>query len=78
MNRVASDDAPDWRPAREWEPLDSACGRFEQEWREGKQPDLATYLEQVASNLRGPLLRELVGIDLEWKAIRKIPADVAE
>jgi len=32
----------------------------------------------VASNLRGPLLRELVGIDLEWKAIRKIPTDLAE
>jgi eukaryotic-like serine/threonine-protein kinase len=50
--------------------IDAACDRFEREFREGAEPDLASYLEGVDAAGRGPLFRNLLNIDLEYRMHR--------
>jgi serine/threonine-protein kinase len=50
-------------PARD---VDRWVGPFEKAWREGKRPNLEDFLPPEAS-LRGPVLLELVHIDLEFR-----------
>ena len=47
--------------------IDLAADRFEQEWRLGRRPPIASFLDQVPAGLRLRLLAELVCIDLEHR-----------
>jgi hypothetical protein len=47
--------------------IDLAADRFEQEWRQGRRPLIAPFLDQVPAGLRLRLLAELVCVDLEHR-----------
>ncbi|HZW34356.1 MAG TPA: bifunctional serine/threonine-protein kinase/formylglycine-generating enzyme family protein [Isosphaeraceae bacterium] len=48
----------------------TACERFESEWREGRNPRIETYLEEVGPELREKLLHELLAIEVELRRAR--------
>jgi tetratricopeptide (TPR) repeat protein len=52
--------------------LDEACDRFEAACRAGQAPELAAFLAdvRVADAARGPLLRELLALDVEYRRSR--------
>jgi tetratricopeptide (TPR) repeat protein len=60
----AGDDRP---PLTDWLQIDAACDRFEAAWHAGQPPTLASVLDQVAAPLRPRLLRELLGLELEFR-----------
>ncbi len=47
--------------------IDEICDRFETEWRAGKHPDLAVFLDETAGPTRVQLFRELVALDQEFR-----------
>lgn len=47
--------------------IDSACDRFETEWRAGKKPRLEAFLSEVASPLRSPLFAAILPVELELR-----------
>lgn len=47
--------------------IDSACDRFETEWRAGKKLRLEAFLSEVASPLRSPLFAALLPVELELR-----------
>ncbi len=48
----------------------AACERFEAQWRAGGDPRIDGFLEGVAPSLRQRLLRELLAIEVELRAVR--------
>ncbi len=48
--------------------LDPVCDRFEAEWLAGRRPHLEDFLSQVAEPDRPALVRELLPLDLEYRA----------
>ncbi len=57
--------------------VDAACDRFEEDCRAGRSPDLAEYLAGVPEDVRARLLRELLGLDREYRHHRGERADAA-
>lgn len=49
--------------------IDGLCDRFESEWRHGRSPDLGEYLDQVSTETRADLFRELIGIEVEYRRV---------
>ena len=47
--------------------IDVRCDAFESKWRSGDAPRLSDFLEEVAEGLRGPLLRELLVIEFQYR-----------
>ena len=47
--------------------IDEACDRFEADWRDGRDPDLAAYLSEVPEEVRAPLFRNLLSLELEYR-----------
>jgi tetratricopeptide (TPR) repeat protein len=50
--------------------IDAACDRFEAVWREGRVPDLASYLAEAPAELRFLLFRDLLRLDVEFRRER--------
>ena len=50
--------------------IDEACDRFEDECREGRSPDLASYLSGVSGDARERLFRNLLKLDFEYRQLR--------
>ncbi len=50
--------------------IDAACDRFEADYRAGRSPDLAAYLDVVPEEVREPLFRNLLAVDLEYRLRR--------
>ncbi|HYT90462.1 MAG TPA: protein kinase, partial [Gemmataceae bacterium] len=50
------------------ERLESLCDRFESAWVAGRRPALEDFLAQVEEADRSALLRELLGLELEYRA----------
>ncbi len=50
--------------------IDAACDRFEADYGAGRSPDLAAYLEGVPEEVREPLFRNLLAVDLEYRLRR--------
>src|ERR1041384_3316166 len=44
---------------------DQLCRRFQHEWREGRQPQIETYLTELSPNDRTEVLRELFATEVE-------------
>ncbi len=57
--------------------VEQACTHFECQLRGGHAPSLEEFLEPFASSLRGPLLRELLLIEIEWRLERGLDCDHA-
>ncbi|HLN33341.1 MAG TPA: WD40 repeat domain-containing serine/threonine-protein kinase [Gemmataceae bacterium] len=57
---------PDVQSLLEW--VDGVADRFEADWRTGRPPAIADYLDNTNGNERVALLRELVRIDLERRS----------
>jgi tRNA A-37 threonylcarbamoyl transferase component Bud32 len=49
------------------ERIDEVCLAFEDEWLQGKRPLAEAYLREVPATLHGPLLHELLSIELEYR-----------
>ena len=47
--------------------IDVRCDAFESKWRSGDAPRLSEFLEGIAEGLRGPLLRELLVIEFQYR-----------
>jgi hypothetical protein len=47
--------------------IDIVCDQFESQWREGKQPDIATHLSELAERDRPALVVELVRLDVDYR-----------
>ncbi len=47
--------------------IDDACDRFETAWRDGKEPQLESYLAGSSDHSRRRLVRELLTMDLEFR-----------
>jgi len=56
--------------------VDAACDRFEDECRDGRNPDLARYLTEASDSARALLFRNLLRLDLEYRRRRGETADV--
>src|SRR5438045_1730496 len=50
------------------EALDRACDRFEAAWRAGERPRIEEYLGGTEGAERAVRARELIAIDLHWRA----------
>jgi serine/threonine-protein kinase len=48
--------------------VDGVCDRFDAEWRAGKRPRIEDYLARVGPDDRAGLLRELLAVELEYRA----------
>lgn len=46
--------------------IDQLCDAFEEDWQEGRRPELNEYLSRVPSHLRHSLLIELINLDWDW------------
>jgi WD40 repeat protein len=57
--------------------IDSAADQFESAWRDGASPNIEDYLP-ASSELRRPVLQELVMIDLEYRRRRGEPRKVED
>ena len=57
--------------------IDAACDRFEADYRAGRSPDLAAYLAGVPEEVREPLFRNLLAVDLEYRLRRGERPDAA-
>jgi serine/threonine-protein kinase len=53
--------------------IDEACDRFEAAWRGGSSPAIEEYLDGWAGPARRELLRELVGLDADYRRRRGEP-----
>ncbi len=47
--------------------IDEACDRFEADWRDGRVPNLAAYLSEAPEEVRAPLFRNLLSLELEYR-----------
>jgi len=47
--------------------FDPVCDRFEEAWKEGKQPRIEEYLDEVSEPERAGLLYALLGVELHWR-----------
>jgi len=47
--------------------IDVRCDAFELKWRSGDAPRLCEFVEGIADDLRGPLLRELLVIEFQYR-----------
>ena len=47
--------------------IDEACDRFEADWRDGREPNLAAYLSEAPEEVRAPLFRNLLSLELEYR-----------
>lgn len=47
--------------------IESICDEFDRIWAGGQRPELEGILDRAPKALRGPLIRELVLIDCEWR-----------
>jgi len=52
------------------EQIDDLCVRFEQSCKAGQIPQLEEYLLQVSDGVRGPLLQELLRIELHYRLLK--------
>jgi serine/threonine-protein kinase len=59
---------PENLPSELIDRIDPVCDRFEAEWQAGRRPRLEDYLPQVAEPDRLALLRELLALDLHYRA----------
>lgn len=50
--------------------IDAICKRFEAAWREGSDPDLAAFLQEVGEAERFALFKELLRLDLHYREAR--------
>jgi tetratricopeptide (TPR) repeat protein len=50
--------------------IDEACDRFETECRAGRNPDLGSYLAGIPDEVREPLFRNLLNLDLEYRLLQ--------
>jgi tetratricopeptide (TPR) repeat protein/predicted Ser/Thr protein kinase len=57
-------------PLTEFRRIDAACDRFEDDFREGRDPDLAEHLSGVPDEARARLFRDLLGLDLDYRRRR--------
>jgi eukaryotic-like serine/threonine-protein kinase len=57
-------------PVADFIRIDAVCDRFEAAYHAGECPDLAAYLSGVPSGDRGPLFRNLLSLDLEYRRLR--------
>jgi hypothetical protein len=57
-------------PLADLQYIDAACDQFEAAWRAGRRPELASYLADAPARIRAPLLRDLLGLDLEYRRRR--------
>jgi hypothetical protein len=49
--------------------LDRVCSRFEAAWQAGERPRIEDYLQEVDASLRRALLRELLGLELDYRRL---------
>jgi serine/threonine protein kinase len=54
-------------PPEVFREVDSACERFEAEWKAGTKPQIAGYLTDTQEPVRSALLRELLLLDIEYR-----------
>jgi serine/threonine-protein kinase len=47
--------------------IDAVCDRFEAAWRAGQSPDASSFLADAREELRQPLFRDLLRIDLQYR-----------
>jgi WD40 repeat protein len=47
--------------------VEDVCTAFEAAWRAGDRPALGDYLARVLPDVRAPLLRELIGLDIDYR-----------
>ena len=47
--------------------IDSACDRFEAEWRAGRRPRIEVHLDGTSGPEREALVRELLAIEVDWR-----------
>ncbi len=47
--------------------IDRVCDRFESEWKAGARPQIEAYLRQATEAQRGGLMRELTGLEVEYR-----------
>jgi WD40 repeat protein/tRNA A-37 threonylcarbamoyl transferase component Bud32 len=60
----------DLLPPGEGRRVDLLCDRFEANWKSGRRPRLERYLGRVPPAVRPVLLRELLGLELEYRRRR--------
>ena len=58
--------------------IDRACHRFEADWRAGRRPAIEDCLAGTAGPDRAALLRELLAVELEYRASAGVRPDPAE
>ena len=58
--------------------IDAACDRFEAAWRDGTPPAIEAYLDGWCGPARRELLRELVGLDVDYRRRRGQACDPAD
>jgi tetratricopeptide (TPR) repeat protein/tRNA A-37 threonylcarbamoyl transferase component Bud32 len=55
-------------PLAQMQLIDSACDRFEAEWKRGGRPDLGAYLLELDEAPRAHLFRELLNLELDFRS----------
>src|SRR5579871_4901236 len=63
-------DSLDELPLEALERLDQLCEQFEARWTAGTTPALEEFLAAVSTAERGPLLRELLPLDVDYRCRR--------
>ena len=58
--------------------VDQICDEFENAWRQGQSPRIEEYLARVAPENRSTLLRELLGVEIEYRRKGGDACDAAE
>lgn len=71
---LGSVDNPAGLPISELEFIDKVCARFELEWQQNRRPSIETQLAGVGEPTRQALLRELLLLDIDYRAHHGKPA----
>jgi len=57
-------------PLDQFEQIDALCGAFEARWKAGESPRAEEMLACAAEDVRGPLLAELISLEVEYRRRR--------
>ncbi|WP_339907218.1 serine/threonine-protein kinase PknK [Symmachiella dynata] len=58
--------------------IDAQCREFRRQWKQGEQPQIEVFLQNVNSQARANLFRNLLHIELEYHRRQNQPPDAAE
>ena len=70
MESINSADSASGRSGEFSETLDRICDQFEVAWKNGENPRVEEYLQQVTESCRGELLAELLQVERYWRRQR--------